>query len=240
MTTNYFVAGTHTERRFQFRLINRRSQHVLNCSSFWPAGLTGFNRWPKASTLLLTNYNCICVSLIWGRRVGLYKKFICWIRDCAPINTILGTRHLLYCPPLYVAIDLGQYMVSSQALCLVIQHTLLVLVFQYRLNPVCVCVCIYMYIYIYIYICIYTYMYMVVYIYIGVYVYIYIYIYIYMCKAATVRATSPNASPTCSLINRSTGHTHTHTHRQRTTPPTPTHTRTRQEQHPKRTPPTNT
>jgi len=50
---------------------------------------------------------------------------VCWIRDCALINTILGTGHLLYCglthtghllycPPLYVANDIGRYMVSPQ------------------------------------------------------------------------------------------------------------------------------
>ena len=45
-------------------IINRRSQHVLNGPSFHWSGLTGFNRRPKASTLLLTIQNCICVSLI--------------------------------------------------------------------------------------------------------------------------------------------------------------------------------
>jgi len=34
MTTKCVVAVTHTERRFQFRLIDRQSQHVLKCSSF--------------------------------------------------------------------------------------------------------------------------------------------------------------------------------------------------------------
>ena len=55
MTTKCFGAVTHTERRFQFRLINRRSQHVMNGSNFSWSGLTGFNRRPKASTLLLTS-----------------------------------------------------------------------------------------------------------------------------------------------------------------------------------------
>ena len=55
MTTNCFGVVPHTERRFQFRLINRRSQHVLNGSSCYLSGLTGFNRRPKASTLLLTS-----------------------------------------------------------------------------------------------------------------------------------------------------------------------------------------
>jgi len=55
ITTNGFGAVTHTERRFQFRLINRRSQHVLNGSSVHWSGLTRFNRRPKASTLLLTS-----------------------------------------------------------------------------------------------------------------------------------------------------------------------------------------
>ena len=55
MTTDCFGGVTHTERRFQFRLINRRSQNVLNCSSFHWSGLTGFNRRLKASTLLLTS-----------------------------------------------------------------------------------------------------------------------------------------------------------------------------------------
>ena len=35
MTSNCIVAVTHsTKRRFQFRLMSRRSQHVLNYSSF--------------------------------------------------------------------------------------------------------------------------------------------------------------------------------------------------------------
>jgi len=55
MTTNCFDASTHTERRFQFQLINRRSPNVLNCSSFNWSALTGFNRRDKASTLLLTS-----------------------------------------------------------------------------------------------------------------------------------------------------------------------------------------
>jgi len=38
------VTLTHTEWRFQFWFINRRSQsHVLNCSSFNSSGLTGFS-----------------------------------------------------------------------------------------------------------------------------------------------------------------------------------------------------
>jgi len=34
MTTNCVVAVTHIERRFQFRLIDRRSQRVLNYFGF--------------------------------------------------------------------------------------------------------------------------------------------------------------------------------------------------------------
>jgi len=64
MTTNLFVAVTHIELRFQFRLIDRRSQHVLNCSRFNWSGLTGFDRRDKASTRSLTSKNCIYVSLI--------------------------------------------------------------------------------------------------------------------------------------------------------------------------------
>jgi len=63
MTTNCLGAVTHTERRFQCRLIYRRSQQVLNCFSFHLSGLTGFHRRPKASIRLLTNWNSICVSL---------------------------------------------------------------------------------------------------------------------------------------------------------------------------------
>ena len=55
MTTDCLGDVTHTERRFQFRLINHRSQHVLNCSSFNWSGLTGFNRRDTASTLLFTS-----------------------------------------------------------------------------------------------------------------------------------------------------------------------------------------
>jgi len=46
MTTNCFGA---VERRFQFRRINRRSQHVLSYSSFHLSGLTGFNRRHKVN-----------------------------------------------------------------------------------------------------------------------------------------------------------------------------------------------
>jgi len=70
MTTNCFGAVTHTtERRFQFRLINRRSQHVLSCSRFsfdkchLLSGLTGFNRRHKPSTLLLTSQNLRCSKI---------------------------------------------------------------------------------------------------------------------------------------------------------------------------------
>jgi len=44
-------------------------------------------------------------------RFGLYNIFVCWIRECALINTIPGTRRLLHCPPLYVAIGIGQYVI---------------------------------------------------------------------------------------------------------------------------------
>ena len=39
------------------------------------------------------------------RYVGLYTIFVCFIRDCALINTNCGTRHL-YRPNLYFAIDI--------------------------------------------------------------------------------------------------------------------------------------
>jgi len=55
LMTNSFGAVTHVERRFQFRLINRWSQHVSAFSSFHWSGLTGFNRRHTASTLLLTS-----------------------------------------------------------------------------------------------------------------------------------------------------------------------------------------
>jgi len=64
MTTNCFGAVTHTERRFQFRHINRWSHHVSDFFSFPWSGLTGFKRRHRASTLSLTIQNCICVSLI--------------------------------------------------------------------------------------------------------------------------------------------------------------------------------
>jgi len=45
-------------------------------------------------------------------------------------------RHLRYCPSFYVAIDVGQSMVSPRAPCFAIQHTILVLLFnhQYRIK----------------------------------------------------------------------------------------------------------
>ena len=48
-------------------------------------------------------------------------------RDCALINTIVGTRHPLYYPPLYFAIDIGQYLFFLNP-CVANQHTILVLV----------------------------------------------------------------------------------------------------------------
>jgi len=67
---------------------------------------------------------------------GLYKIFVCWFRDCALINAIVGTRHHLYGPPLFVAINIGQSQstVSSQASCFGhFQHIILVyLYWQYR------------------------------------------------------------------------------------------------------------
>jgi len=40
----------------------------------------------------------------------------------------------LYCPPLQFAVDIGQSMDSPRAPCFTIQHTILVLVFQYRVK----------------------------------------------------------------------------------------------------------
>ena len=88
MTTNCFGAVTHTERRFQFRLINRRSQHVLSCSSFHVSGLTGFNRRHKPSTRLLTIWYCICVS------------FISYIHVYIDIESLPGTEPIAQSPAL--------------------------------------------------------------------------------------------------------------------------------------------
>jgi len=53
-----------------------------------------------------------CLSL-----VSLYKIFVCSFRDCALINTIIGTKHLLHCSPLYCAIHIAQCMVSPRPPC---------------------------------------------------------------------------------------------------------------------------
>ena len=66
--------------------------------------------------------------------LSLYTICVCCIRDCVLIDTILGTRRLLHCPPLYFAIDVGQPMDSLRAPWSAIQHTILVLVFQYRVK----------------------------------------------------------------------------------------------------------
>jgi len=63
-----------------------------------------------------------------AKYVDLYKILVCWFRESALINAIVGTRRFLHCPPLYFAIDIGQPMDSPQAPCFAILHTILVLV----------------------------------------------------------------------------------------------------------------
>ena len=45
--------------------------------------------------------------------VGLYKIFVCIFRDCALVDSIIGTKHLLYFAPLYFAHTLYRAMYGS-------------------------------------------------------------------------------------------------------------------------------